>query len=102
MSIHELDENDLHHLPPSINGKIAVLFYTPLCGTCKLAERMLDIAMAAGISTPLYKANINFTPRLREKWQIESIPCLLVLKNGSPILKEYAMKSVDHLHSILK
>lgn len=80
----------------------AVLLYTPMCGTCKLAERMLNIieTMKPGIS--LYKSNMNALFELGQAWKIESVPCLLVMDQGELIHKIYAMDSVDHLYKLLK
>ncbi|OMF36950.1 thiol reductase thioredoxin [Paenibacillus sp. FSL H8-0548] len=97
-----MDEAALQSLIHTENRKIAVYFFTPLCGTCKIGERMLEIAQATGISVPLYKLNINYAPRLREQWKIASVPCLVLLENGEPIRNEYAMKSVDHVYLMLK
>jgi len=80
----------------------AILFHTPLCGTCRIAERMLEVAEAAGIPTKLYKMNIAFAPRLRESWRIASVPCLVVLRDGHPVRFEYAMHSVVHLFEVLR
>ncbi|OUS78671.1 thiol reductase thioredoxin [Paenibacillus sp. MY03] len=102
MPLQEVDEHQLKQLAAAQVGRTAVLFTTPLCGTCKVAERMLEIVEAAGSDYPLYKTNINFTPRLRDDWQIESVPCLVLLKNGKVISKEYAMRSVDYLYSLMK
>lgn len=102
MAIHELDETALQSLTHAESGKAAVFFFTPLCGTCKIGERMLEIAEAAGISVPIYKLNINYAPKLRDQWQIASVPCLVLLENGKPFQKEYAMKSVDHIYLMLK
>ncbi|WP_139992927.1 thioredoxin family protein [Paenibacillus paridis] len=102
MTIQEIDEKSLFNLMSSGSGKTAVYFFTPLCGTCKLGERMLEIAELTGTSVPLYKLNINYAPRLREQWKIASVPCLVLLENGEPLQKEYAMASVDHVYSLLK
>lgn len=102
MSLREIKEKELLQLSGADIGRAAVLFTTPMCGTCKVAERMLEVAEAAGISYPLYKTNINFTPRLRENWRIASVPCLVVVKNGSVVMQEYAMRSVDHLYGLLR
>lgn len=102
MAILELDEAALQNLTHAERGKTAVFFFTPLCGTCKIGERMLEIVEAAGISIPLYKLNINYAPNLRDQWQIASVPCLVMLENGKPIQKEYAMKSVDHIYLMLR
>ncbi|MHA6482930.1 thioredoxin family protein [Paenibacillus sp. strain BS8-2] len=102
MSLTELDEKQLMALASADVGRTAVLFTTPLCGTCKVAERMLEVVEAAGANYPLYKTNINFTPRLRDQWQIASVPCLLLVRNGKLVSKEYAMRSVDYLYGLLK
>jgi len=102
MAILEIDETSLQNLMSDASGKVAVFFFTPLCGTCKLGERMLDIAELTGISVPLYKLNINYAPRLREHWKIASVPCLLLLEDGEPLLREYAMTAVDHVYKLLK
>ncbi|CAM4406609.1 thioredoxin family protein [Paenibacillus alkaliterrae] len=102
MAIHDIDEPSLQNRLHAEGGKAAVFFFTPLCGTCKIGERMLEIAEAAGISVPVYKLNINYAPRLREHWQIASVPCLVLLDNGRPLQKEYAMKAVDHIYLMLK
>lgn len=101
MALQEINEAQLKQLGEMDVGKAAVLIYTPLCGTCKVAERMLDIAEAAGIGYRLYKANINYLPQIREQWRITSIPCLALLDNGRVKEMIYAMQSVDYLHRLL-
>lgn len=76
--------------------------YTPLCGTCKVGERMLEVVLETLPDVPLYKMNINLVPHLAEKWKVESVPCLITLKNKSPIQKVYAMKSVLDLYRLFK
>ncbi|MCQ6563170.1 thioredoxin family protein [Paenibacillus mendelii] len=100
--MREIDEAELKAIVSKANGHEAVLFYTPLCGTCKIAERMLGIVEATSASIPMYKVNINYTPEVRDAWKIASVPCLVVLKDGQPLRKEYAMQSVDYLYEIMK
>ncbi|MBD2869402.1 thioredoxin family protein [Paenibacillus arenilitoris] len=102
MAIRDIDEAAAERLAHPDNGPAAVYFYTPLCGTCKLGERMLEIAVAAGADTPVAKLNINYAPHLRDVWRIASVPCLVLLQGGEPVRKEYAMKSVDSLYLLLK
>ncbi|QHW35088.1 thioredoxin family protein [Paenibacillus rhizovicinus] len=80
----------------------AVFFYTPLCGTCKVALRMLEIVEAAGVSLTIAKININFAPSLRDGWRIASVPALVLVQDGEPVQTEYAMQSVDTLYRLLK
>lgn len=76
--------------------------YTPLCGTCKIAGRMLDIAHEVVNDVPLEKVNINYAQDLAEKYQIESVPCLLILKDGMLQEKIYAFQSVPFIVEKLK
>ncbi|UFJ42370.1 thioredoxin family protein [Brevibacillus humidisoli] len=75
----------------------ALFLYTPLCGTCQLAKRM--VAVAAKICSPVspYTANLNLMPALAQALRIESVPCLMIVRQGEIVSKEYAMRSVDHL-----
>jgi thioredoxin-like negative regulator of GroEL len=79
----------------------AVFLYTPLCGTCKLAQRMLDIILTMEPDLPIFKSNVNFLPKVVQDWQISSIPCIVILKAGQD-KKLYSMKSVDDLYRELK
>lgn len=80
----------------------ALLFYTPFCGTCKLAERMLDIVAGICPQPSLYKVNINYTSEWSRAWKLESVPCVVLLSGGRPVYKEYRMQSVDHLYELLR
>ncbi|AZK48831.1 thioredoxin family protein [Paenibacillus lentus] len=103
MTIREAVENEFVSASMARLGREALYLYTPLCGTCKLGETMLDIAIQSGNTLmPVSKLNINFAPRLRNEWQIMSVPCLVLLEHGKPVAKEYALRSVVDLHQWLQ
>lgn len=77
-------------------SKGIVYFYTPLCGTCQLASKMLRVA-AEMIPIEIGKINLNFYPDLALRMEIESVPCLVLLKNGRIANKIYAFHSVPFL-----
>jgi len=87
-----------------INGdKTAVLyFYTPLCGTCQVAGKMLSIAEQIVKGVEFGKADLNYMPEMAERFSIESVPCLIVLDKGQEAEKIYAFQSVPHLHEVIK
>ncbi|NDI35525.1 thioredoxin family protein [Chengkuizengella sediminis] len=82
--------------------EFALFIYTPMCGTCKLSERMLNITVQMNINKTIYKSNINYLPHVTNTYEITSVPCLLLFKNRILFKKEYSMNSVDHLYQILK
>jgi len=102
MSIAEWTERELLDRVEAGAGREAVLFYTAMCGTCKVAERMLEIVEATGVPVAIHKLNVNYAPVLRERWRVSSVPCLVLLEDGAPMRMEYAMGSVDHLYRILQ
>ncbi|PZD96187.1 thioredoxin [Paenibacillus sambharensis] len=96
----ELLESDIPYI--GRYRKQAVLFISELCGTCRVAEKMVQVAVASGLQLPVRKIGIAFAPVLRERWQIASVPCLVMLENSRPADRLYAMGSVDHIYMTLK
>jgi len=76
----------------------AVFLYTPMCGTCLAARKMLEVLMAMDDDLPLYSCNVNTAARLAETWRIESVPCIVVLRDGVIVEKIYAVRSVPALY----
>ncbi|WP_018661792.1 thioredoxin family protein [Heyndrickxia acidiproducens] len=77
--------------------KLALYFYTPLCGTCQLAGKMMEVVEAAAGQFTYAKANLNYVPEMAERFHIESVPCLLLFDNGRLKDKVYAFQSVPFL-----
>lgn len=85
------------------NKKVAALyFYTPMCGTCEVASKMLNIVEISFPSLQIGKMDINYVQELAFKYKIESVPCLIVAKNGEITNKVYAFESVTKLYELLQ
>lgn len=77
-------------------------FYTPLCGTCQVASRMLEVVTAMNPHVEIGKINLNYAPALAEVFAIESVPCLVFIKEGRAIDSIYAFRSVPYLLEKMK
>lgn len=84
------------------NNILFLYLYTPLCGTCQLAEKMLTVAAAHMSEYTFSKANLNYISDIAEKWEVESVPCLVIIIEGKVIDKVYAFHSVPHIVSKIK
>lgn len=85
------------------NKDIFILYlYTPLCGTCQVAGKMINIV--AKIFPNLYwgKSDLNYLPDFAKEWEIESVPCLIIFKNHEIHQKIYAFHSVPFLYNSIK
>jgi thioredoxin-like negative regulator of GroEL len=78
-----------------------IYFYTPLCGTCQVASRMLQV-IENMVDVKIGKMNLNFYPEMATQFEIESVPCLLLIKNGELIDQIYAFQSVPFLYEKIK
>jgi len=77
-------------------------FYTPLCGTCKVASKMLEVVSALDATIQIKSCNINQIPTLAQQLKIKSVPCLLIIENGEIRQEIYAFHSIEYLHELLK
>ncbi|MFY4775572.1 thioredoxin family protein [Metabacillus sp. RGM 3146] len=82
--------------------RFILYLYTPFCGTCQLAKRMLTIVEETLPDLELYSSNLNYLPEQAAAWEIESVPCLLIFQNGKPTDKVYGFQSVEYLYNLLK
>jgi len=73
-------------------------FYTPLCGTCQVAGKMLGVVEQMFPNLFFGKADLNYVSEMAELFSIESVPCMLILKESMVQEKIYAFKSVPYLH----
>lgn len=83
--------------------ELTILYvYTPLCGTCQLANKMLTVVEAALPALRIGKINLNYSPDLAIKYEIESVPSLLIFQKGQLQKRVYAFQSVEYLYYELK
>jgi thioredoxin-like negative regulator of GroEL len=78
-----------------------VYFYTPMCGTCQVASKMLQVIEAL-VEVDMGKMNLNFYPDLAREYEIESVPCLLLVEAGEVKETLYAFHSVPFLLDKIK
>jgi thioredoxin 1 len=79
-------------------GKSALYLYTPMCGTCQVAGKMLDVVESMNIGLPVERVNLNYHKDIAREFEIESVPCLLLLSEGKVKKKIYAFQSVPYIY----
>lgn len=75
----------------------AFYLYTPMCGTCTVASKMMEIITVMRPEVPIGKADLNYVQTIAIDYEIESVPCLLIQKDGILMDKIYAFQSVPYL-----
>ncbi|MCR8641352.1 thioredoxin family protein [Paenibacillus sp. N1-5-1-14] len=102
MGMQELTLTEIQHKLRAEQDEFALFLFSPLCGTCQVTHRMLDIVLQMEPELPVYKGNLNLMSQLSDVWQITSIPCIVILKNGNLVTKFTRMESVERLLSALR
>ena len=78
-------------------------FWAPWCGPClALAPILEEIANDLGDSGGIYKVNIDENTDLAQEHGVNSIPTILVYKNGALAETVVGVKTKDELVSLLQ
>ena len=64
-------------------GPVLVDFFATWCGPCRMVAPVIDeIAAEKAGSVAVYKVDIDQSPELAFKYQVSSVPTLIVFENG--------------------
>ena len=88
-----------------INSERPVLvdFYADWCAPCKMMPPILkEVKEEFKDSIRIIKVNVDHNPKIASKFQIQSIPTLLIFQNGEIRWKGMGVQSVSILSSKIK
>lgn len=78
-----------------------IFIYTPFCGTCHLARKILEeIEEASKGNVTFYELNAGLFPEVMQQKRIESVPCLLITSKEEPS-RIYSFESLGELNNLL-
>ena len=87
-----------------LNSKVPVLvdFWAPWCGPCRAQAPVLEqLAVEMGDSVKVAKLNVDEEPALAMAFKVESIPTMILFKNGQAVNKLIGLHSLQQLKNIL-
>lgn len=85
----EVNESELQDLINNEPKPILIDFYAAWCAPCRAVSPLLAaLAQATGDKLVIAKLNVDDNPQMSQKFNIRSIPTLVLLQNGS-VLKAH-------------
>ncbi len=86
------------------NNSLALIdFWAPWCGPCiVLAPTIEELAKEYAGKVFVGKLNVDENPRTAERFQIFSIPTLVIMKNGQEVDRIIGLVPKNHIEAILK
>lgn len=80
------------------NSKPAIVdFYADWCGPCKMMAPVFKELSSEITDCDFYKINIDNEQDLANKYQVMSIPTVIIFKDGEPVLTSVGFLSKDDL-----
>ena len=84
MSVLALNENNFEEEVLKSNNKVLVDFYADWCGPCKMMSPTIDEIAEEKQGIKVGKVNVDNNQELAIKYDVMSIPTIIVFENGVP------------------
>lgn len=78
-------------------------FHATWCGPCKMQSPILDqLKNKVGDAATIVKIDVDRNPELSAKYQVRSVPTLIIFKNGEPQWRASGLQQLELLEEKLR
>lgn len=99
--VHHADVTDFDRQVLRSEVPVLVDFYADWCGPCRALSPVLEELARETPNAKIVKVNVDDNPELAMQYRVDSIPRLIVFKNGRPVAQHSGLASKNYLKSLL-
>jgi len=102
MSVTVITKDNFNNEVMNSEKPVLIDFWASWCGPCRMVSPIVDEIADEVSSVKVVKINVDEQPELAQKYDIMSIPTLMVMKNGKIVNKSVGAKSKQSLIEMLE
>lgn len=97
MAVMKISAEDFEREVLECPTTVLVDFYADWCGPCKMLSPIVDKIADAKPDCKVVKLNVDDAPAVAAKYQVMSIPTLIVFKNGEPAGQSVGVQTQENI-----
>ena len=102
MSVIKVNDDTFEQEVLKSNIPVLIDFYADWCGPCKMLSPTVDEVAAENDDIKVVKVNVDESQNVAIKYQVMSIPTLVVIKNGNEINRSVGVIDKAEILSMIK
>lgn len=102
MEIISVSKNNFEEEVVKSKLKVLVDFNADWCGPCRMLRPILEEISAERDDIKVVSINIDEEEELASAYEITSIPCLVLFKNGTETLRSIGLKPKEEIEKMLE
>jgi len=100
--VEHVDDRSFQEKVLDSDEAVLVDFYADWCGPCKKLSPVLDVLAKEASGVRIVKLNIDRSPELATDYRVDSIPTLILFKDGKPVARRGGLIGKDSLRELIK
>ena len=102
MAVTKVNEQNFQTEVLSSDQTVLVDFYADWCGPCKMLSPVVDEMSEELSDCKVVKLNVDEAPNLAARYNVMSIPTLMVFRQGEAVGRSVGVQSKQHILNMLK
>jgi thioredoxin 1 len=100
--IKELTDETFDSAVSDGSGVWLVDFWAEWCGPCHALTPVLDELASDAREVRIAKLDVQSNPELAKRFDIQSLPTLIIFRDGIPVSRQFGAKSLRQLKNALE